>query len=167
VSGKLGDDALHILATAEPECLWRPLREMYAYFISLASTEEVNEAEMSFVDALLEAHRWQDSAETIRKALAKRPYTVRRYVNGARWPARPDGLECPLAGFWFCTGRQERKDKQSTKTKKKKKKPPRHPLVTSVSSADLDLLPARSLLLDHNPAPGDPPSNPPDLTTGW
>ena len=50
VRGKLGDDALLLLSEADPVSLWRPLKEMYSFFASLAATEELNEDEKDFVE---------------------------------------------------------------------------------------------------------------------
>ena len=101
LGGTLGDDALHILSGAAPEYLWRTLRDMYLAFADLASSPTVGPEETAFVEELLNVHRWPEAAAALRRALAKNPFAVRRIVNGAKWAPRPDGLEHPIAGFWF------------------------------------------------------------------
>lgn len=99
--GSLDDNAIQLLSDAAQECLWRPLREAYAAYADLAEGPAISEKEALFNEQLLTAHRWPAAVAALRRALDRSPFAIRRIVNADRWPPRPDGLEGPLAGFWF------------------------------------------------------------------
>ena len=104
ISGALAEPALSLLSDAAPEYFWSPLRAVYDGFASMAAGPDIGSEEASFVAEVLAVHRWQDAAEALRRALAKSPFAFRRIINGATWPPRPDGRECPLSGLWLYPG---------------------------------------------------------------
>ena len=101
--GTLGDTALRLLSDASPETLWCPLRDVVNEFCRMAAGPAVTPEEQAFTQLTLRVHCWPAAAEALQTALLKDPMTLRRFVNGDRWPPSPDGQPGPLVGLWLWT----------------------------------------------------------------
>ena len=54
--GSLSDDSLDVRARAAPRCLWRPLKESYAFYATLASSDTISPEEAAFNEQILAFH---------------------------------------------------------------------------------------------------------------
>lgn len=61
------------------------------------------DAELLFVAALVDAHRWPAGADLLRTAANEDPSVVRRFLNQASSPPPNDAQS--VARFWFCSSR--------------------------------------------------------------
>ena len=101
--GMLGDTALRHLSDASPETLWCPLRTVVDEFSRMASGPTPTAEELAFTQLTLRVHCWPAAAAALQNALNRDPLTLRRFVNGDRWPPSPEGQPGPLVGLWLCT----------------------------------------------------------------
>ena len=101
--GMLSDTALRHLSDASPETLWCPLRTIVDEFSRMASSPTPTAEELAFTQLTLRVHCWPAAAAALQNALHRDPMTLRRFVNGDRWPPSPDGQPGPLVGLWLYT----------------------------------------------------------------